>query len=110
MSKTLLDPTSKGGFTAAASITRGLGGKLSLSLGDNNWHVRLQQMTTAQCLKYFGQNISFVPERNSVNLFEHCQGLSLKVLISFFKDTFNENSHARGGQCTMTDKKRQRQL
>ena len=69
-------------------------GKLSLSLGDNNWHVRLQQMTTAQCLKYFGQNISFVPERNSVNLFEHCQGLSLKVLISFFKDTFNENSHA----------------
>ena len=64
-------------------------------------------MTAAQCLKYFGQNISFVPERNSVNLFEHCQGLSLKVLISFFKDTFNENSHAKGRQCTMTDKKRQ---
>ena len=82
-------------------------GKLSLSLGDNNWHVRLQQMNTPQCLKYFGQNISFVPEKNSVNLFEHCQGLSLKVLISFFKDTFNENSHAKGRQCTMTDKKRQ---
>ena len=85
-------------------------GKLSLSLGDNNWHVRLQQMTTAQCLKYFGQNISFVPERNStmsVNWFEHCQDLSLKVLISLFKDTFYENSPAKGGQCTKTDKKRQ---
>ena len=62
-------------------------GKLSLSLGDNNWHLRLQQMTAAICLKHFGQTISLVPERNttvSVNWFEHCQGLSLKVLISFF--------------------------
>ena len=54
-------------------------------------------MTAAICLKYFGQTISLVPERSttvSVNWFEHCQGLSLKVLISFFRDTFNENSHA----------------
>ena len=72
-------------------------GKLSLSLGDNNWHLRLQQMTAAICLKHFGQTISLVPERNttvSVNWFEHCQGLILKVLISFFRDAFNENSHA----------------
>ena len=36
-------------------------GKLSLSLGDNNWHVRLQQMTTAQCLKYFWAEHIFCP-------------------------------------------------